>query len=196
MDQMTDNIDKSSENAKGAKVISLNASLILKDLVDTAESSIWNIKQINQRISIIGEIARQTNILALNAAIEAARAGEYGRGFSVVAAEVRKLAERSRAAANEIDGFAQEGVKSIELVQNKIQTLVPEIEKNVKMIGIISDSGTEQQQGSHQIHSAVNQLNDITQQTAAASEDLANFAERLTKESEELKKLVEYFKVI
>ncbi len=195
MAQMTDNIDKNSENAKGAERISINASLILKDLVEAAESSILNIKQINKRIAVIGEISRQTNILALNAAIEAARAGEHGKGFSVVAAEVRKLAERSRVAASEIEGFSVDSVKTIEDVQRKIETLVPEIEKTVKMIGLISDSGAEQQLGSHQINSAVNQLNDISQQTASTSEDLANFAIKLTQESEELKKLIEYFQV-
>jgi methyl-accepting chemotaxis protein len=92
-------------------------------------------QEIAEKVSIIGEIARQTNILALNAAVEAARAGEHGKGFAVVAAEVRKLAERSQISAVEIDALTKNSVKATEYAGNLLSGIAPEIGKTARLVG-------------------------------------------------------------
>ena len=103
MEQMTANIQQNTENAQQTEKIALNASDGINRVNDASDQTLKYMQEIADKVSIIGEIARQTNILALNAAVEAARAGEHGKGFAVVAAEVRKLAERSQVSAVEID---------------------------------------------------------------------------------------------
>lgn len=193
MEQIKSNIENNSENAKQAEQISTNTNKTLGEVVDATRTSIDSIKLINQKIAIIEEISRQTNILALNAAIEAARAGEYGRGFSVVAAEVRKLAERSRVAANEISEISNRSVDLSMEASQKLEELVPEIEETVSMIKEIAHASLEQNYGIDQINTAVVQLNDITQHNAQTAEELSSAANQLAEQSDELKKSIAFF---
>jgi methyl-accepting chemotaxis protein len=193
MEQIKSNIENNSENAKQAEQISTNTTRTLGEVVSATKTSIDSIKLINQKIAIIEEISRQTNILALNAAIEAARAGEYGRGFSVVAAEVRKLAERSRIAANEISEISDRSVDLSINASQKLEELVPEIEETVNMIKEIAHASMEQNYGIEQINTAVVQLNDITQHNAQTAEELSAAANQLADQSEELKKSIAFF---
>ncbi|MHC1704914.1 MAG: methyl-accepting chemotaxis protein [Tenuifilaceae bacterium] len=192
--EIVSNIELSNSNAQRAESINQNVTKSLQELVDSSKKSIEGIKLISENITIIEQISRQTNILALNAAIEAARAGESGRGFSVVAAEVRKLAERSHNAANEIAGYSSQSVSQTILAQEKLEQLVPAIEQAVSMVKQITTSGIEQQSGAQQVSNAISQLNDITQQNAQSSEELANASEKLASQSEQLKELVTIFK--
>lgn len=189
------NLSKNSENSKQTEDIAVKASTGIKSSNDSTENSIKSMGQIAAKISIINDIAFQTNILALNAAVEAARAGEYGKGFAVVASEVRKLAERSRVASEEIELLTTTGVDVSQRAGQQLSEIIPEIEKTASLVQEISSSNIEMSSGSRQVNNAIIQLNQISQQNAATSEELASSARSLSDQAEVLRKCVNYFKV-
>lgn len=195
MEQMAANIQQNTENARIAEKITIAGSESISKGNAAASEAVIAMKQIAEKVSIISDIAFQTNILALNAAVEAARAGEQGRGFAVVAAEVRKLAERSKVAAEEITKLTVSGVKVSEEAGNLLSVIVPEVEKNVRLIQEIAAASIEQGTGSDQVNSAIQQLNQVTQQNAASSEEMATSAEELASQAEQLKEAVSYFQI-
>ena len=152
-------------------------------------------RDIASKISIIEEIARQTDLLALNAAIEAARAGGQGRGFAVVASEVRKLAERSQAAAAEITKLSSSSLGVAEGAGELLDKLVPDILKTSELIQEIAASSSEQSAGAGQVNRALQQLDQVVQQNASASEELASTAEELSSQAEQLQSTVSFFRV-
>lgn len=143
-------------------------------------------KNISSRIKIIEEIAYQTNLLALNATIEAARAGKHGKGFSVVAEEVRKLAERSQLAAQEINTLSFNSVGLAEQAGKVIEEIIPSIQKTADLVSDIANSSKEQADGIKQISVAMLQMDQTTQLTASSSEELAATASELQNKSEQL----------
>ena len=195
MEEMDSLADLNSTHAVAAERASQRVKGILDEVVAASNNSLNGINQIVDRISIINEISRQTNILALNAAIEAARAGEHGRGFGVVADEVRKLAERSHIAAKEINSLSEQSVDATMEARQKLLELVPEMDSTISTIGQIAAAGGLQKQSAHDICQSIQQLNGIAAQNANASDTLANAAGNLAAQSEELGEMVSLFKV-
>ncbi len=195
IEEMVANIDQNTENAIQTEKITVETAKDVNIANQLSSEAALAMSAISEKISIISDIAFQTNILALNAAVEAARAGEHGRGFSVVAAEVRKLAERSKSAADEIVTLVNKGLKVSQEAGNKTKLLVPDIEKTTVLIKEIAAASLEQKTGAEQINLAMQQLNMITQENAASSDQLTQSSDQLLTLAQNLQEAVGYFNI-
>lgn len=195
MEEMTANIDQNTDNSHETEQIAVQSSQGIEKVRKSSEESMILIRNIADKITIINDIAFQTNILALNAAVEAARAGEHGKGFAVVAAEVRKLAERSKIAADEIGVLSTTSVKATEQSTELLNQIIPQIEKTASLMKEIAAASIEQKTGASQINQAIQQLSKVTQQNAVSAEELASGSEEMLSQSEQLKEEVAYFRI-
>jgi len=195
IEQMTANIRQNADNALQTEKIATKAAENAREGGEAVVETTTAMKDIANKIMIIEEIARQTNLLALNAAIEAARAGEHGKGFAVVSAEVRKLAERSQVAASEISKLSVTSVEVAERAGGLLEVIVPDIQKTAELVQEISAASKEQDAGAEQINKAIQQLDLVIQQNASASEEMASTAEELSGQSEQLQEMIAFFRV-
>lgn len=195
MEEMASTIQQNADNSQQTQKISRAAAKDAEEGGQVVQQAVEAMKTITEKITIIEEIARQTNMLSLNASIEAARAGEHGKGFAVVAAEVGKLAARSRDAAGEISELSVSTATLAEKAGAKLRELVPGIQKTADLVEEISASSLEQKSGADQISQAIIQLDQVIQQNASASEELASTAEELAAQAEELTSSIAFFKV-
>jgi methyl-accepting chemotaxis protein len=195
MEEMSAAINQNADNARQTESLARKAADDAKESGDAMTQTVTAMRQIAAKISIIEEIARQTDLLALNAAIEAARAGEQGRGFAVVASEVRKLAERSQAAAAEINTLSASSLDVAERAGKLLEKLVPDILKTSELVQEIAASSHEQSAGASQVNKALQQLDQVVQQNASSSEELASTAEELSSQAEQLQATVAFFQV-
>ncbi|MGO7149353.1 methyl-accepting chemotaxis protein [Rhizobium ruizarguesonis] len=195
MEQMAANIKQNADNAAQTEKIARQSAKDAEASGDAVTRAVQAMRTIAEKIGIVQEIARQTDLLALNAAVEAARAGEHGKGFAVVASEVRKLAERSQSAAAEISSMSGDTVKAAQEAGDMLGRLVPDIRKTAELVSEISAACREQDVGASQINEAIQQLDKVTQQNAGASEQMSATSEELATQAEELQASIAFFKV-
>ncbi|MFZ5758272.1 MAG: methyl-accepting chemotaxis protein [Thermodesulfobacteriota bacterium] len=193
MEEMASNIRQNTDNAMQTEKIAVKSATDAREGGKAVSETVAAMKQIATKISIIEEIARQTNLLALNAAIEAARAGEHGKGFAVVASEVRKLAERSQAAAGEISKLSTSSVAIAEEAGEMLNKMLPDIQRTAELVQEISAASKEQDAGAEQINKAIQQLDQVIQQNAGAAEEMASTTEELSSQAEQLKGTIAFF---
>ncbi len=194
MEQMSSNIRQNADNSMQTEKIAVASASDAREGGRAVAETVVAMKQIAGKISIIEEIARQTNMLALNAAIEAARAGEHGKGFAVVASEVRKLAERSQTAAGEIAELSISSVDVAERAGEMLSRMVPDIQRTAELVQEISAASREQDTGAEQINKAIQQLDQVIQQNASACEEIASTSEELAAQAEQLQSTVAFFR--
>ena len=209
LEQITATIRKTAEGAGEARSLVAAATqdaeqsaVVIGKTVEAMSGIEGSARQISSIIGLIDEIAFQTNLLALDAGLEAARAGEAGRGFAVVATEVRGLAQRSAAAAREIQALITEsgqkvdiGVRLVGETGKALERIGGRVARMNGLIGNIAASAQEQSTGLHEINTAVNHLDQMTQQNAAMVEQTTAGSHGLASEAKELACLVEQFKI-
>lgn len=209
MHELSSTVKNNAENTKQATQVVQAATQLAEKGGDVVKSAIIAMQEINESsnriaeiIGVIDEIAFQTNLLALNASVEAARAGEQGRGFSVVATEVRNLAQRSATAAQQSSELIQNSVQKVRAgtafvneTGAALTEIVDSIIKVGDIVGHITESSNEQSAGINQVNQAVAQMDDITQQNAALAEQAAAGSMAMSEQSAQMTKLLSFFKV-
>jgi methyl-accepting chemotaxis protein len=195
MEEMAANIRQNTDNAVQTEQIALQAARDAEASGHIVDDTVTAMQKIAQKISIIEEIAAQTRLLSLNATIEAARAHEHGKGFGVVAAEVRRLADQSREAAEDISLLTTQSVAVAEQAGAMLAKLVPDIHNTAELVQEINAAGREQNAGAEQINTSVQQLDQVLQSNASASEELAATAEALARQAEQLRQAIAFFTI-
>ena len=195
MEEMAATIKQSADNAGQTEKIARKSAADALASGEAVNNAVTAMQTIAEKIMVVQEIARQTDLLALNAAVEAARAGEHGRGFAVVASEVRKLAERSQAAAAEISTLSDKTVKTAQSAGEMLGKLVPDIQRTAELVEEITAGAREQNAGAAQINTAIQQLDKVTQQNTSAAEEMSATSEELASQAEHLQASISYFRI-
>ena len=194
MEEMSSNIAQNTENAEATSKVSEEAARKFDEVVSNIDNVLKTNREISQKISIINDVAYQTNILALNAAVEAARAGEYGKGFAVVASEVRKLAENSKRAADAIVEVTRLGLKNSQAANDVMQDALPKVKNTSILVNEIATASVEQNTGATQINEVIQRLNAVVQANAESASLLSQSADDLSTQAENLRDITSFFK--
>ena len=195
MEQMLYRNQQNTKNAQETESIAIKAAHGIQSGNEATKALIESMENIARKITIVGDIAKQTNLLAINAAIEASRYGIQGKGFGVVAAEIKKLAENSQQAAKEINQLSAIGLFQAKEAGDKLAEIIPDIELTADLVRQIVTSNNKQKINFEEINSGIQQLNIVTQQNAESSFELSQNSNNISKEAENLKKLISYFKI-
>ncbi len=193
MEEMVANINQNTDNAHTTEKISVRAALGINKGNESFKTTMEALRNISERVTVIGQIAQKTDILAINAAIEAARAGEQGRGFAVVAQEVRKLAEDSQNAARAIIGLVESGVKIAEESGTVLNNITPEIQRTSILVKEIANAGNEQNAGANQVNDAISELTKVIQENSSSADQMALNAQTLNEQAEKLSDIISFF---
>jgi len=198
--QNADGAVQASELANNANDLSQRNGSAVSQMLETMLEIRGSSSKISEITGLIEGIAFQTNILALNAAVEAARAGEHGRGFAVVASEVRNLAQRSSTAAREINELisvsvaqVEQGLEQATHVGNNTENVSNAIQQVADLVNEIAAATSEQSKGIEQVHLAIGQMDEVTQQNASLVEEASSASKSLQEQAETLSRLVSTF---
>lgn len=194
-EEITAVIDQNIDKAKETGNVSLAVKNGVMGMIDGLKNAVNTYNEISNYIAGVNDISFQINILSLNAAVEAARAGEFGKGFSVVAAEVRKLADASKVLAQNVSQLSIQNQKEAAGANDSMSKLIPEIELSNTYVQEFIRSNIEQGSSVLQVNNAIQQMNSVTQQNASASEEMAANAEEMAAQAESLNELIKFFKL-
>ncbi len=195
MEEMSANIAVTSENATDSANINSQSTKQIQVGQQSMETTLKDIKEISAKVDLVQKIAGQTNLLAVNASIEASAAGEHGKGFAVIAREVRDLADKSKEAATEITDLAESTMLRSQDLKEKIDEIAGNSTNTAELAKNIATASKEQQNSSDQINSTVQSLNNNAQQLAASAEELSSSSQVLSEKAGYLEKIVEDFKI-
>lgn len=194
MEEMAASIRQCADNAQKTEQIAMDSYQKTQESGEAVSRAVSSMDTIAEKITIVQEIARQTDLLALNAAVEAARAGEHGKGFAVVASEVRKLAERSQLAAAEISALSSETVTASQQARERLDALVPAIRETSELVQEISAATREQDIGASQINVSIQDLDRVIQTNGAAAHEAEATTHSLRENAEDLRLLIKGFR--
>ena len=195
MEELVSNIQQNTDNAKTNLEVTDQAGNEMVKALDQVNKTAASMETINEKISLIEDIARNTNMLALNAAIEAARAGDAGKGFAVVAAEVRKLAETSQKAAVDITAEAEKSVSISRETLVSMKNVSEMSQKSSELTNEVAVASAEQNSGAEQINSSILQFDSVIQQNVSASEELSSMSEELESQAQQMLDNISFFKL-
>jgi len=194
MQEMAANISQNADHAIQTEKIAINAAEEAKKAKKAMKKMSQAMRKIEEEIAVIEQLSQQTRMLSLNATIEAGKAQEFGKGFSVVASEVRELSRLTQDAAQKITDLVMSGVKNVTKTNDILENLIPDIQKTAELVQEISAASREQNTGATQVNLATQQLDRSTQQHSAISEQLAATAEELTAQARQLQETIAFFK--
>ena len=194
VEEMTANLRATADGAAETERIAQQTAIQVRAGGEVLAEGLRTMAGIEERVALIHELARRTNLLALNAAIEAARAGEHGRGFAVVASEVRKLAEKSAMAASEITAAARTTADASEQARAAFDEMLPSVERTATLVRDVSQAFAEQKAGLTQIAGAMHQLDAVVQSNAQGADDIAATADDLAASASSLQTEVSFLR--
>lgn len=187
-------ITKSAETSRSVDEEAARATESTEESARATAKMVRFIREITDKVSVIDDIAWRTNLLAVNATIEAAGAGEHGKGFSVIASEVRRLAEQSQEAAREMDVLTASGTDLSAQTGKLLGRLVPEIRRTAALVRDMAEAAAEEAEGVADVTRVMGDVDDVAQKSAAAAEELSAMAEEMASQAALLESLAGFFR--
>ena len=195
MEEIAANVSLNSDNSIKTEKITKKTIVAIDAGNKSTIKSVESMKEVAEKIKVINDIAFQTNILALNAAVEASHAGDAGKGFSVVATEVKKLAEKSKLAANAIEEVSDQVLNVTKKAGSQFEDIVEEANITAGLIKEIAANSLEQNTNIQQVNDSVQSLNQMVQTNTTEVDRINSGASSLLQTAGEMEELISFFKL-